>query len=83
MGLDGQLDIKRERLSYYYKREREMLDGGVQSYGIGTRNLTRYNTDLREIRAAIKTLEEEVAALEGMQAGQSARRAVGVVIRDW
>ena len=30
------------RLELYYKREEEMLSGGVQSYGIGTRNATRY-----------------------------------------
>ena len=34
------------RLELYYKREEEMLSGGVQSYGIGTRNATRYQTAL-------------------------------------
>lgn len=69
----------RERLDLYYKREEEMLNGGVQSYGIGTRNATRYQTDLTAIRNAIKEMEDEVAALEN----KSQRRAVGVVPRDW
>ena len=44
--IEYQLSIKRNRLELYLKREAEMLDGGVQSYGIGSRNLARYNTDL-------------------------------------
>ena len=56
-----------------------MLSGGVQSYGIGTRNATRYQTDLSAIRNAIKEMEDEIAALKN----KSQRRAVGVVPRDW
>ena len=67
------------RLAPYYKREEEMLSGGVQSYGIGTRNATRYQTDLSAIRNAIKEMEDEIASLEN----KSQRRAVGVVPRDW
>lgn len=73
----------RNRLDLYYKREAEMLSGGVQSYGIGSRNLARYNTDLGAIRAAIKELEDEIAELEGLLGGQRPRKALGVVPRDW
>lgn len=58
--IEYQLSIKRNRLELYLKREAEMLDGGVQSYGIGSRNLARYNTDLGSIRAAIKQLEADI-----------------------
>ena len=78
-----QITVKRDRLALYLKREAEMLDGGVQSYGIGSRNLARYNTDLSAIRAAIKELEKEIADLEGELSGQRPRKAVGVVPRDW
>lgn len=81
--IEQQLTVKRGRLDLYLKREAEMLDGGVQSYGIGSRNLARYNTDLATIRAAIKQLEDEIAALEGELNGQKPRKAVGVVPRDW
>ena len=74
--IEYQLSIKRNRLELYLKREAEMLDGGVQSYGIGSRNLARYNTDLGSIRADIEALE---AALNG----EKPRKAVGVVPRDW
>ena len=42
-----EIETKRRRLELYYKREEEMLAGGVQSYGIGSRNLARYSTDLK------------------------------------
>ena len=77
------LTTARQRLELYYKREAEMLDGGVQSYGLGTRNVTRYNTDLAQIRTAIAELKKEIAELEAQLAGGKARKAVGVVPRDW
>lgn len=81
--IEAELATKRERLALYLKREAEMLDGGVQSYGIGSRNLARYNTDLGAVRASIKELEAEIETLEGTLDGQKPRRAVGVVPRDW
>ena len=81
--IESQLKKKKTRLELYHKREEEMLDRGVQSYGQGTRNLTRYNTDLSTIRAAIKELEEEIQNLEGQLNGRTKRKAVAAVIRDW
>lgn len=78
-----ELETKRKRLDLYLQRESEMLSGGVQSYGIGSRNLARYNTDLGTIRAAIKELESAIEALESTLNGQNSRKAVGVVPRDW
>lgn len=73
------IERAKERLQCYLDREAEMLKGGVQSYGLGTRNATRYNTDLAEIRRAITDLENEI---DELSAG-SRRKAVGVVPRDW
>lgn len=81
--ITADLTSARERLTLYLKREAEMLSGGVQSYGIGSRNLTRYNTDLAAIRDTIKELKQEIAELEAELAGDKPRRAVGVVPRDW
>lgn len=81
--IEIELTGKRERLELYLKREAEMLSGGVQSYGIGSRNLSRYNTDLGSIRAAIKQLEADIEALEAALNGEKPRKAVGVVPRDW
>ena len=81
--IQPQINSKKERLTFYLAREKEMLTGGVQSYGIGSRNLARYQTDLTNIRAAIKELEAEIALLEGKLSGRSVRKAVGVIPRDW
>ena len=77
------LEEKKARRSAYLDRETEMLRGGVQSYGIGSRNLTRYQTDLSNIREAIKELEKEIEQLEKQLSGRTNRRALGVVPRDW
>ncbi len=77
------IKIQKERLEAYRERELDMLRGGVQSYGIGSRNLSRYYIDLATIRTAIKELESEIAALEADLAGTKPRKAVGVVPRDW
>lgn len=81
--IEEKLKAKKERLACYLSREKEMLMGGVQSYGVGTRNLTRYSTDLAAVRKAIKELEDEIAELESLKDGGRVRKAVAVVPRDW
>ena len=79
-----ELDETRARLDMYLAREEEMLSkGGVQSYAIGSRNLSRYQTGLADIQAMIEKLRKRVRELEAELAGQSPRRAIGVVPRDW
>lgn len=77
----AELEIKQTRLNLYYSQEEKMLTGGVQSYGVGSRNLARYNTDLAQIREAIKELEAEIEELEGLISGTKSRRCKGVVLR--
>ena len=77
--LQQELQEKEERRKLYLEREKVMLTGGVQSYGIGS----RYNTDLAQIRAAIKELSDEIDELEALIAGESMRKRVGLVFRDW
>ena len=78
------LKKKKERLELYYEREKLMLSPkGVQSYGIGSKNIERYNTDLAKIQDAIKKLEEEIEELERKLEGKSFRKVVAVVMRDW
>lgn len=81
--LTNELAEKKERLKLYLDRERVMLTGGVQSYGIGSRNLARYNTDLAQIRAAIKELQDEIEEIEGVLEGGAKRKRVGLVFREW
>ena len=79
-----ELQRTRTRLDLYLAREQEMLSkDGVQLYTIGSRNLQRYQTPLTAIQDEIERLRKRISELEAELAGQSARRAVGVVPRDW
>lgn len=78
-----QLETVNKRLKLYYKREEEMLSGGVQSYGIGTRNATRYNTDLSAVKSEIEKLEKRKSELEAVISGSKKRKAIGIVPMDW
>ena len=79
-----ELERTRTRLDLYLAREQEMLSkDGVQLYTIGSRNLQRYQAPLTAIQDEIEKLRKRISELEAELAGQSARRAVGVVPRDW
>lgn len=78
----------RERLSFRKDALREareaykaLLNGQVQSYAIGGRNLTRL--DLDKLKQHINTLEKEVDELTAVVSGGKRRKAVGVIPRDW
>lgn len=58
-----------------------LADGGVQSYTIGTRSLSKL--DLFKILDEIKAHEKAIDSLEGQLGGGKARKAVGVLPRDW
>ena len=82
--IQAELTQTRERLSLYLKREADVLDkNGVQSYGIGSRNLQHYSTALKDIQDMIEKLRARIRELEAELAGRSARRALGVVPHDW
>lgn len=58
-----------------------LLKGQVQSYAIGSRNLTKF--DLPKLRDEIIYHQKELAGLTAELNGQRRRRAVGVVPCDW
>lgn len=79
-----ELEQTRERLTLYLAREKEMISQeGTQMYTIGSRSLQRYQTALADVQGMIDKLRKRESELEAELAGQSARRAVGVVPRDW
>jgi hypothetical protein len=82
--IEEKLERKKKRLELYYEKEAEMLSPkSVQSYGIGSRNASRYQLDLKNLRAQIKELEDEVDELQGMLSNNKPRRAVAIVPHDW
>jgi hypothetical protein len=58
-----------------------IADGGVQSYSIGSRSLTKH--DLEKIRSEIAEHDKAIAELTAALNGRGRRRAVGIVPRDW
>ncbi|OPA76751.1 hypothetical protein BVG16_16400 [Paenibacillus selenitireducens] len=78
-----------ERLAFRNKALEEaraaylaLLNGGVKSYSIGSRNLTKF--DIPQLESTISRLEKEVSSLESQLDGTGrSRKAIGVVPRDW
>lgn len=81
--LEKRREVYEKRYEAYLQKEADILAGGVQSYGIGSRNLARYNADLAEVRKAIAALEQALEEIDARLAGGSRRKSVGVVYRDW
>lgn len=82
--IQKELTETRERLDLYLAREADMISqGGTQMYTIGSRSLQRYQTALGDVQRMIETLRKRIRELEAELAGGSARRAVGVIPRDW
>lgn len=75
------LDFRKSALTAAQNAYTALLSGQVQSYTIGSRNLTRL--DLEKLKNEIDTLEKEIDELTAMLSGKSRRRALGVVPRDW
>ena len=59
----------------------KLLGGGVQSYKIDDRELTRF--DLPKLQDEIEAAEKKVDELTALLEGQKPRRAVAVIPRDW
>ena len=58
-----------------------LLEGGVKSYTIDDRSLTRF--DLPDLREQMLEEEKVIDELNGLLAGQAPRKAFGVLPRDW
>lgn len=78
----------RKRLEYWrsvYQKLQEayvaLVEGGVKSYMIDDRQLTRF--DLGVLRREMQEAEDKINALEAAVDGKPPRKSVGVVPRDW
>ena len=58
-----------------------LVDGGVQSYTIDNRSLTRF--DLPSLLREIQQAERKVDELTALLTGRRPRKAFGVVPRNW
>lgn len=58
-----------------------LIDGGVKSYTIGDRSLTRFDVDT--LFKEIEDAENKVDELTAMLNGQRQRKAFGITPRNW
>lgn len=79
--LRARLDFWKKALEKLRNAYIALLDGGVKSYMIDDRQLTRL--DLPELKKQIEDAEKKVDELEALLSGAKARRSVGVIPRDW
>jgi hypothetical protein len=79
--IQSRIETRRKALEAAEAAYIALLSGQVQSYAIGSRNLTRL--DLGTLKQTISTLEKEIDELEAVLQGRSRRKAVGVIPRDW
>lgn len=79
--LEKRLTFRTKALEKLYDAYTALVDGGVKSYTIDDRQLTRF--DLPALSEEIKTMESEIDALEAELAGRKRRKAFGVIPRDW
>ncbi len=79
--LRARLEFRQKALSKLRKAYLALLDGGVKSYTIDDRQLTRF--DLPDLKNAIEQMEDEVDELEAQLKGRRPRKAFGIVPRDW
>lgn len=79
--LRARLDFWQTALKKLRQAYLALVDGGVKSYMIDDRQLTRL--DLPALERQIEDAEAKVDELENLLNGQQARRAFGVIPRDW
>lgn len=77
-----------ERLTFWREQLKRLMDayvalveGGVKSYQIDDRSLTRF--DIPTLRKAIDEAEEKIDQYEALCSGARPRKAFGVLPRDW
>ena len=79
--LRARLDFWQKALEKLRVAYLKLLDGGVKSYKIDDRELTRF--DLPKLQEEIKSAEKKVDELTTLLEGQNPRRAIAVIPRDW
>lgn len=79
--LQKRLAFREKALEKLYDAYTALVDGGVKSYMIDDRKLTRF--DLPALSEEIKTMESEIDDLTAELNGKKRRKAFGVIPRDW
>ena len=79
--MKARLEFRKKALEKLRAAYLALVDGGVKSYMIDDRQLTRL--DLATLKKEIETAEKEVDELTALVADKKPRKAFGIVPRDW
>lgn len=79
--INARLEFRKDALSKLRKAYLALVDGGVKSYTIDDRQLTRL--DLRSLKKEIEETEKEVDELTALISQKKPRKAFGIIPRDW
>lgn len=79
--LKARLEFWKNALSKLRAAYLALVDGGVKSYTIDDRQLTRF--DLPSLKDEIKEAEKKVDELTALLSNKKPRKAFGVIPRDW
>lgn len=79
--LQARLTFRKEALARLRDAYLALVSGGVKSYTIDDRTLTKL--DIHRLKKEIEDMENEVDALESMLNSRKPRKAFGVLPRDW
>lgn len=81
-------EIIQKRLTYWegvYEKLQgaylALVEGGVKSYTIDDRSITKF--DIPNLLKQIEEVERKIDELTSMLEGRAARKAVGIIPRDW
>ena len=79
--LKKRIEVKEKALDAAYLAYQSLMQGNVQRYVLGSRELTKL--DLEKLGNEITKLENELEELESLLNGGARRKAVAVIPRDW
>lgn len=79
--LKEKIKFRKQALASEREAYLALTQGGVASYTIGSRSLTKLDID--KLAAQIRAHENEIDELEAQLTGSGRRKAVGAVRRDW
>ena len=79
--LKARLEFWKSALSKLRAAYLALVDGGVISYTIDDRQLTRF--DLPSLKDEIKEAEKKVDELTALLSNKRPRKAFGIIPRDW
>ena len=79
--LKKRIEVKEKALDAAYLAYQSLMEGNVQRYVLGSRELTKL--DLEKLGNEITKLENELEELKSLLNGGARRKAVAVIPRDW